>query len=352
MAPRRATEPVRHDADDPALWISTQHPERSLILATDKAEREGGLYVFGLDGKIRQALTPLDRPNNVDVEYGVATADGASDIAAVTERRQQRLRLYRIPADGGALSDLAPNGLPVLAGAVGAAAEPMGVALYRRPRDGATFVIVAPKGGIADRYLWQYALTFDHSTPTLTLVRRFGHFSSAETADGDAGEIEAIAVDDERGYVYYADEQYGIRKWAADPDSPDASRELAVFGTSGYSGDREGRALALRSDGTGVLISSDQRAGGSVLRLFPRDGTAGDPHAHAERLAVPTVADETDGLDVTTTPLPGFPGGLLVMMNSGARNFLLFDWQEVEHRLTASSPPPPGPPSVPVRRAP
>jgi hypothetical protein len=32
-----------------------------------------------------------------------------------------------------------------------------------------------------------------------------------------------------------------------------------------------------------------------------------------------------DGLEVTSRPLPGFPQGLLIMMNSSARDFLLYD---------------------------
>jgi hypothetical protein len=30
-----------------------------------------------------------------------------------------------------------------------------------------------------------------------------------------------------------------------------------------------------------------------------------------------------------SAPLPGFPHGLLVMMNSGARNFLFYRWQQI-----------------------
>ena len=79
-------------------------------------------------------------------------------------------------------------------------------------------------------------------------VRRFGAFSGG-------GEIEAVAVDDELGYVYFSDEQYGIRKYHADPDAPKAAQELAAFGLSGYQGDREG--LAIYSTGrAGPGISS------------------------------------------------------------------------------------------------
>jgi 3-phytase len=110
---------VSSDADDPAIWVAPTDVGRSLILATDKVERRGGLYVFGLDGKLRQVITPLDRPNNVDVEYGLALGDRRVDIAVLTERKQHRLRVFEIPADGGALRDLAPSGIPVFQNQVG-----------------------------------------------------------------------------------------------------------------------------------------------------------------------------------------------------------------------------------------
>ena len=340
LSPRGATGAVPHDPDDPAVWVHPADPARSLILGTDKQEGAGGLYVFGLDGSQRQAIVPLDRPNNVDVEYGLATPAGPIDIAVVTERMRHRLRLFRVHGDTGTLEDLAPNGLPVLDGAAGEAGQPMGVALYRRQADGAVFTIVAPKTGAATEYLWQYRLQMDGGAPTLTFVRRFGAFSGIGPERGDAGEIEAVVVDDERGFVYYADERFGLRKWAADPDATDAGRELAAFGRDGYLGDREGLALYRRPDGTGYLVSSDQVPGGTRLMVYPREGRPGAPHDHPLLAVVPTTADETDGLEVVAPPLPGFEGGLLVMMNSTPRNFVLFPWADVHARIAAGLPRP------------
>jgi 3-phytase len=247
------------------------------------------------------------------------------DIAVLTERKQHRLRVFEIPADGGPLRDLAPSGIPVFQNQTGEASEPMGIALYRRPKDGAIFAIVSRKSGGATQYLWQYRLeAAANGSVKGTLVRRFGNFSKR-------GEIEAVAVDDALGYVYYSDERFAIRKWHADPDHPKADQELAVFAQEGYQGDREGLAVYVGVDGTGYLVSSDQVAGGSRLWLYRREGTPGDPHNHREAVAViPTMADATDGLEVVRQSLPGFPRGLLVMMNSGPRNFLFYGWQDVE----------------------
>ena len=123
-------------------------PERSLVLGTVKvAAPDGGVAVFGLDGALRQFVSGIDRPNNIDVEYGFAFNGRPIDIAVVTERYQRRLRVFAIAPDGSGLSALGI--LPVLEGQPGEAGAPMGIGLYRRPRDGAVFAIIAPKPGQA-----------------------------------------------------------------------------------------------------------------------------------------------------------------------------------------------------------
>lgn len=201
----------------------------------------------------------------------------------------------------------------------------MGIALYRRPRDRAIFAIVGRKAGPRDGYLWQYRLQDDGSGQLKAVkVREFGRFSGR-------GEIEAIAVDDELGYVYYADEGDGIHKWHADPDSPEASRELAHFGGQGFAADREGIAIYTHRDGTGYIICTDQLKGASEYRVYRREGKPGRPHDHAEVVKIVRGdADSTDGIEVTSANLgTRFPKGLLVAMNSRGRNFLLFGWEDI-----------------------
>jgi 3-phytase len=127
IKPRVVTEPTKHDTDDPAIWINPANPAESLILGTDK-NTDGALYVWGLDGKIRQdkVVRGLVRPNNVDIAYGVMLGGKKTDIAVVTERYAHRLRAYRLP-------DMAPvdgGGIPVFTGEL--ARDCMGIALYTR----------------------------------------------------------------------------------------------------------------------------------------------------------------------------------------------------------------------------
>ena len=324
ITPARATATLAHDPDDPAIWVHPTAPERSLVLGTVKvAAPDGGIAVFGLDGSVRQLVTGIDRPNNIDVEYGFAFGGRTVDIAVVTERFQRRLRVFSIAADGSGLSEL--GAVPVLEGQAGEAGAPMGIGLYRRPGDGAVFAIVAPKTGPVDGYLWQYRLQ-DAGGGRLAAVfaRRFGRFSGT-------GEIEAVAVDDEAGHVYYADEGNGLHKWPADPDRPGASTELAHFARDGFSGDREGIAIYATPGGAGYVVATDQLPVNSRYHVYRRDTKPGAAPDHTVVRVFAGGAESTDGIEATSRDLgPDFRGGLFVAMNSGARNFLFYRWSDIQ----------------------
>jgi 3-phytase len=324
-----ATASLSNDPDDPAVWVHPVDPSRSVVIGTMKvAAPAGAIVVFGMDGQIRQVISGIDRPNNVDVEYGFRLGDRVVDIAVATERLKRQLRVFRIDPADGRLVDL--GGVPILGGQQDDAGAPMGIGLYRRDRDAAIFAIVAPKTGPREGYLWQYRLSdAGGGRVGASFVRRFGRFSA--TTVREENEIEAVAVDDALGYVYYADEADGIHKWHADPDHPDAGRELAHFGRSGFRGDREGIAIYALPDGTGYIVCTDQLDEDSEYHVYPREGTPGKPHDHSREIAVLRGgADATDGLEISSSPLgPGVPHGVMVAMNSTPRNFLVFRWQDV-----------------------
>jgi 3-phytase len=327
MQPVLHTDPVTDDPDDPAIWVHPSDPEKSLILGTNKVKAPtGALVVFGLDGKTRQTITGLDRPNNVDIEYGFPLGAKRVDIAVAAERLQSRLRVFEIAQNGSGIRDIgSPEGTRVFTDRQGEEAAPMGVSLYRRPADGAIFAIVAPKSGPREGYLGQYRLEDDgKGRVKAAFVRYFGRFSGG-------AEIEAVAVDDELGYVYYADEGDGIHKYSADPDRAHAAAELAHFGRSGFKADREGIAIYARADGAGYIVCTDQLEGNSEYHLYKREGEPGRPHDHSALVKVVRGgADSTDGLEITSRPLgPKFPAGMMVAMNSGPKNFLVFSWADI-----------------------
>jgi 3-phytase len=296
---------VGTDADDPAVWIHPSDPSKSLILGTDKAEGSGGLYVFDAKGQVVQRVVGLDRPNNVDVEYGFVLGGAAVDLAVVTERNQRRLRVFSIDRETGRLSDVSGD-TAVLQGREGGAGAPMGVGLWRAP-GGGIHAFVSPKSGPQSGYLAQYRLVDKGGRVSVEHVRDLGVFSGQ-------GEIEAVLVDDDEGRLYYSDEGLGIR-WAwCDP----AKSGGGVFAEEGYLGDREGLALWPGGPDGAVIVSSDQVKGASRVLLYPRGG--GKPSAVVE-----TESDDTDGLEVAARPWPDHPEGILVMMNSKGKNFHVYD---------------------------
>ncbi|GAA4792290.1 phytase [Olivibacter ginsenosidimutans] len=311
------TESVKHDADDPAIWINPQDASKSLIIGTDKDE-DGGLYMFDLNGKIVGSFTGISRPNNVDVAYGLKLKGRPTDIAVTTERLTNRLRIFSLP-------DLKPvdqGGFEVFTGE--AERAPMGIAIYTRPADHAIFAIVSRKSGPNEGYLWQYRLR-DNGNGEVggELVRKFGKYSGKK-------EIESIAVDNEWGFVYYSDEQTGVRKYLADPDVHN-DKELALFGDKGFSEDNEGIAIYKTGEKSGYILVSNQ--GSHTLMVYPRKGGVGDGHEHPLLAEIPVSAQETDGIDATAVRLGSkFPEGMVVSMSTD-KTFHLFDWRKIKERI-------------------
>ncbi|UEG52190.1 phytase [Mucilaginibacter daejeonensis] len=311
------TEPVKYDTDDPAIWVNAADTAKSLIIGTDKNE-DGALYVFDLNGKIMPQLTVkgLKRPNNVDIAYGLMLAGKPTDIAVVTERMTHKLRIFSLP-------DMKPvdnGGIPVFENENGPEyRDLMGIAMYTA-KDGKMYAIVGRKNGPQkDGYLWQYLLGDDgKGNVKATLVRKFGQYSGKK-------EIESIAVDNELGYVYYSDEQVGVRQYYADPAK--GNRQLSIFGTKGFAVDHEGISIYKLTDTTGYILVSDQ--GANRFQVFSREGKPGKPFEHDQLKIVPVAARESDGSEVLSTPLTSkFRHGIFVVMSTD-RTFHYYRWEDI-----------------------
>ena len=326
LTPVVVTEQTAVDTDDPAIWINSEDPSKSLILGTDKG---GEIYAFDLEGKIipEKTFATGGRMNNIDVEYGFMLGEESVDIAVATDRPVSLLRVLRLPE----MTPVDNGGIPVFEGEEGDSLLPMGIALYKRPSDGAVFAVVSRKTGPSGAYLWQYRLSDDgDGHVTGTKVREFGTFSDATSLDEgveELGEIESVAVDDALGYVYYSDELAGVRKYLADPDAPDANVELALFGTDGFADQREGISIYAINDNTGYILVSDQQ--GNAFRIFTREGEPDDPHDHRLVKAVKVSTNESDGSDVTSTVLDErFPSGIFVAMSDN-QTFHYYSWDDI-----------------------
>ncbi|MHB0756236.1 phytase [Polaribacter sp. M15] len=310
ITPDVITEKTINDTDDPAIWIHPKDPEKSIVFGTDK-ETNGAIYAFDLQGKIieEKTIRNIKRPNNVDLIYGFQLNDSTQvDVLAFTEREQQQIRVFSIPD----MQPLDNGGFKVFEDETDINLKlPMGIALYKSPIDSSLYAIVGRKTGPQNGYLYQYKLEPKESKVTAKLVRKFGQFSQKK-------EIEAIAVDEEMGFVYYADEMHCIRKYYAEPSK--GSKEISCFGGDKFLEDIEGIAIAKMKNKQGFLIVSDQQRG--QFNIFNRK-----TNEFIKAVNLTTIS--TDGCEVVTVPLnKTFKSGLFVAMND-TKQFYFYDLDRI-----------------------
>jgi len=317
LKPVTVTQKLPHDTDDPAIWINPTDATKSIIVGTDK-DTDGGLYAFDLNGKIIKKSIPLQRPNNVDIAYGLVINGKKVDVAVTTERETNSIRIFSLP-------DLEPidnGGIPVFEGEE--MRGPMGIALYTRPGDKKIFAVVGRKNGPSGSYLWQYELTdAGNGKAGANVVRKFGNYSGKK-------EIEAIAVDNELGTILYCDEQFGIRKYIADPAAKN-DNELSLFGQKDFKADNEGIAIYKKSATEGYILVSNQQA--NTFMVYPREGANGNPNEYPLLAEIPTSTIECDGADVTSVNLGGaYKNGLFVAMSNGM-TFHYYSWDSIQQLI-------------------
>ena len=308
ITPDVITEKTPNDTDDPAIWVHPKDPSKSVVFGTDK-ETNGGVYAFDLEGKIIDSLSikNIQRPNNVDLAYGFKLNDSTrTDVLVFTEREKQQIRMFAIPS----MKPIDKGGFKVFVNETTPEYNlPMGVALYNTGSE--LYAVVGRKAGPETGYLYQYELVSDGTQIVSNLVRKFGSFSGKK-------EIEAIAVDNELGLVYYSDEKHCIRKYYADPTK--GNEELACFGGEYFLRDIEGIAVAKTGENTGYLIVSDQQKG--QFNLFDRK-----TNEFIKAINLSTL--ETDGIDVVTIPLNDtFNSGLFVAMND-SKEFYFYNFNKL-----------------------
>lgn len=317
VKPVYKTQKVQFDTDDPAFWINPHDASKSLILGTDK-ETNGGIYVYDLKGKIVNKVLGIQRPNNIDVEYGLEVGGKKMDIAIFTERETNKIRVFSVPdlkpIDNGGISVFEDSDQK----------SPMGIALYKNPATQQIYAVVGRKTGPSGSYLYQYLLKDDGNGQVIgELVRKFGEYSGKK-------EIESIAVDDALGVIYYSDEQYGIHKYNADPSA--SNEQLALFGTNDFKSDIEGISIYPTGEKTGYILVSDQQA--NTFNVYRREGDTNE-NTYQRIAIIPVSTKESDGSDVSNVNFgPDFPKGMFVAMSNG-KVFHIYDWRDIEALILA-----------------
>ncbi|WP_246365953.1 phytase [Nonomuraea rhodomycinica] len=361
------------NGDDPAVWVHPSDSRRSVVIATAK---QGGLYVYDLDGRQVQHLAapaapgPDDEPgrfNNVDVTYGF----GGRDLAIVSDRGRDTLRVYAV--SGGRLTDVTDPAAPFVFNttqeqvddaetAYGLAAWKDATGTYalvsRRHRTSVALVrLLARPGGTIG---YQRVRTLDLPA-SFTLPDGTSWTPCLEP--GEQPQVEGMVVDQDKDVLYAAQEDVGIWRVRADltgtPVLIDRVREYGVPGSydpatdectpgadPGYGGrhlaaDAEGLTLYYREDGKGYLLASSQ--GDSTFAVYRREGS----NAHLGQFRVGEDdgidgVEHSDGSTVLNVPLGDFDEGLFVA-HDGANapadgdrentNFKLTGWGDIAGEL-------------------
>ena len=318
------TVPVPHRgdaADDPAIWLHPTEPAKSLIIGADK---QGGLHVYNMDGSERQLISPHSLPNNVDVLYGFKLGGRGVDLAVASVRasRASGAKVWRIDPDAGTLTDATAGGtLPVFGGHT-----PYGICTYRSAKTGKTYFFVNNKAGKIEQHELQ-----DAGAPGAG--DGSGTVKAARVRELKLSSItEGCVADDELGFLYVAEENVGIWKFAAEPDGGGRPTRVAKVGEHGLTADVEGLTIYGASGGKGYLIASSQ--GSNTFLVYTRE----DDNRYLLTIdpadgQVDDVSD-TDGIAVTNRPTSEqFPVGFLVVQDGsnrgGNQNFKLYDWRDI-----------------------
>ncbi len=303
-------------ADDPAIWVNPRDPAKSVVIGTDK---NLGLYVYDLDGKLLQTLAD-GRMNNVDLRDGFMVDGQPRVLVAASNRTDKTIAFYFL---NPATRRLSRAGDPVPTGF----SDPYGLCMYAGPSGHYVFV---NNGGDGLHRQWR--------------VTAAGGQSVAEPVrDIPVGsQAEGCAADDETGALYIAEEGGGFFRYSALPDGGTERREIdRVDGPNGLKADIEGVEIWTGRDGKGYLVLSNQ--GADNYAVYRREGDnafVGLFHIGADPDRGIDGASETDGLDVVSAPLGAkLPDGLLVVQDGRnlspreKQNFKFVSWRDVAGAL-------------------
>ncbi|NUT47994.1 MAG: phytase [Saccharothrix sp.] len=349
-----SASPANADADDPAIWVHPRAAGQSVVLGTLK---EGGLAAFDLAGRTLgtypapAAPTPEAKPgrfNNVDVLDRVPVGGVARNLAFVSDRGRDRVRVYELDKRGAAagaavLRDVTdPGARPVFSSseeevdeqhtAYGLAAGYVGrtpvVVTNRRneTRVALLRVTAGPAGSVGTAVVATLDLPSSFRLPDGTTWTPCGE-------PGEGPQLEGMVVDSAHGVLYAAQEDVGIwrvplraagfgtpvlvdevRSFGVPQTYDPETEECAVSGPDpGFGGehlvaDAEGLTV-----GDGYLIASSQ--GDSRFVVYERTGR----NAHVGDFVVGRgrgvdSVEHSDGAHLVTADLGrNYPRGLLVV---------------------------------------
>ena len=301
-------------ADDPAIWINTENPEKSLILGTNK---KGGIHVYDMNGKELQYLK-IGCLNNIDLRDNFEFNGENVVLVAASNCGLNSISLFFIDKTTLLLSDTILN--------IKSKVDLVyGLCMYKSAVTGKYYVFV--NGERADVEQWE-VYQKDQELKA-DLVRSFKVSSRPE----------GMVADDEDAVLYIGVEEEGILKVKAEPENEFETNW--VNGSQAYtndiSSDIEGLALYKTPEKT-ILIASSQGNFSYVLIEI------GDEDKYLTSFIIKDGdidgVEETDGLDVINYYISEeFPKGMMVVQDGfnfendsiRAQNFKFISLEKIEN---------------------
>lgn len=293
-------------ADDPAIWRNPADPAASLIIATDK---KAGLYVYGLDGKVRD-FSDVGRVNNVDV----ATSAGQVIVAASDRNDNANAHVALFSLDSASAKLMSLGRVPAGAG------QAYGLCLHATHNSLYAFIV------LKDGTINQLALDLTGAAAVGTIVRTMKLGTQSE----------GCVVDPRTSRLYVAEEDVGLWRFDARASGPVTATKIAAADGQQIVADAEGLAIAAEGPGNGgqLVVSSQGDSAYAVYNL------ADDRYIGRFRIAAGALGatSETDGIEIATGDFgPLFPNGMMLAQDGDnapkAQNFKLVDWAKVKAAL-------------------
>ncbi|MBR8826694.1 MAG: phytase [Gomphosphaeria aponina SAG 52.96 = DSM 107014] len=306
-------DPGNPDADDPAIYVHPTDSSLSLVIATLK---DAGLVVYDLEGEELQKISPAGiRYNNVDLVYNFELGGELLDLAVASDRANDTLAIFQIdPVTRQVINITAPNLSDLAASIFGVddgEQTAYGLATYTSPISGKSFVFVSQADG---NQIAQLELV-DNGGLVDAVVTRIFTVPIPDAEDLEAAQVEGMVVDRELGYLYVGQENFGIWKFAAEPNSEETGVIVDTVENGVLKPDVEGLTIYYGTDGKGYLLASSQ--GDNTFAVYDRQGN----NAYLGSFAVGETnnidsVEESDGADIINVPLgEEFPAGLLVVQD-------------------------------------
>lgn len=313
------TEPVKaakgiDAADDPAIWINKENPEKSLILGTNK---EAGLHVYNLEGAELQFF-PVGCLNNVDLRDDFYFNNRNVAIVAASNCTLNTISLFYIDKNTLTVSDTILN----IKSSINFV---YGLCMYKSQKTGKFYVFVNGKGAEVE----QWEILANNNILDVNLVREFRVNSKPE----------GMVADDESGLLFIGVEEEGILKINAEPHSEFKANWLTgsiPVQNKSVSSDIEGLALYKTPDKT-YLVASSQ--GNFSFALFEVGKTDRYLFSFVIKDGEIDGAEETDGIEITNFPLnENYPEGMLIVHDGynfrndsiQAQNFKYISWEKIQ----------------------